>query len=230
MARNLKPGTWDLIMKKSHLLLPGCRGKSGVPKALKQRLPLYLRELELLRMMDVSTVTSRQLGARLGINEHILRKDLTHIGQTGAAGIGYNVKKLAKRLKTVLGRNKARNIVLVGCGNLGQALAHYKGFKKNRLHIVSVFDNSRRKVGRRFGRFTIRSMSDLSDVVKKKKATLGIIAVPAASAQGVANQLIEAGITGIFSFAPITLSIPERGSCVGIDLAILMEQSVCTCS
>jgi redox-sensing transcriptional repressor len=200
--------------------------KTRIPRAACRRLSFYLRELERLMRSGVHRISSSELGELLDCTSSQVRKDLAYFGQFGRPGRGYEAKDLAARIKKILGRDRTWNVALVGCGNLGNALAHYKGFRENGFYIAAAFDNSLRKIGGRLGHIQIHSMAELPEVAGKKRITLGVIAVPAAAAQKVADQLVGAGVRGLLNFAPTTLKTPRAIKVTGVDLALQMEQIV----
>jgi redox-sensing transcriptional repressor len=213
-------------MKKRGRSRPGRRKKPSIPKVVSKRLSFYLRELEFLMMMNTTTISSQQLSARLGLTSSQVRKDLAHFGQFGYPGLGYNVETLVKRIKKILGRDKVWPVVLVGCGNLGRALVHYKGFQESGFHITAAFDNAQHKIGKRIGNLVIHSKNELAGIIEKKKAMLGILAVPSAAAQGVTDKLVAAGIKGILNFSHITIKVPKGVNYVCVDLAVQMEHLI----
>jgi redox-sensing transcriptional repressor len=198
-----------------------------IPAPAVRRLSLYLRQLETLQAGDRKTVSSRQLGGSLGLSDAQVRKDLAYFGQFGHPGVGYRVPELVQRLRRILGTDKKTGVLLVGAGNLGRALIAYRGFAKRGFDVVAVFDNDADKLGRDIpGRTTlkIQPLSELPTVAKKHAIRVGILAVPAASAQAVAELMVFAGIRGILNFAPTTLQVGEGVSVSSVDLAVHLEQ------
>jgi redox-sensing transcriptional repressor len=195
-----------------------------VPDPAVKRLSLYLRQLESFRKKNRLTVSSKQLGESLGLTDAQVRKDLAYFGQFGHPGIGYRVDELIAQVRHILGTDKVWPVVLIGAGNLGRALSAYKGFDAKGFRLVAVFDNDATKVGRKLGPFLIKSLSDLEATVQKEGVRLAIMAVPADSAQDVADQLVNAGIRGLLNFAPVSLSVPEKMALNSVDLAVQLEQ------
>ncbi len=213
-------------MKKKQKKTGKRRDKAEVPKAVSSRLSFYLRELEILKMLGTETISSQHLAALLDISSSQVRKDLGHFGQFGFPGLGYGVERLITSIKKIIGRDKVWQVCLVGCGNVGSALIHYKGFAASGFHIAAVFDNSHKKTGKKAGRLSILPMSEFEPVVKKKRITIGVISVPASAAQDVADGMAMAGIKGILNFARVTLKVPAGVKVVGVDLAVQMEQLI----
>jgi redox-sensing transcriptional repressor len=198
-----------------------------VPAPAVRRLSLYLRELEALLKRDHQTVSSKQLGELLGLTDAQVRKDLAYFGQFGHPGIGYRVIDLIARIKSILGTDRNWNVLLVGAGNLGNALLSYRGFSKKNFQIVAVFDNDPKKTGQFIGiepKLEILPVERLVDVVRERDIQMAIISVPAEVAQPVADQLVSAGIRGILNFAPASLVVPESVAMASVDLAVHLEQ------
>ncbi|HEY1067082.1 MAG TPA: redox-sensing transcriptional repressor Rex [Pirellulales bacterium] len=197
---------------------------AGAPKAVVARLSLYLRELEHLSNEGRETTNSTRLGALLGFTDAQVRKDLAHFGQFGHPGVGYRISELAAALRNVLGTDQQWPAAMVGAGNLGRALLGYRGFEQRGFRICAVFDGDPRKVGASIEGLTVHSIDDLQGVVDEHKIRLGLIVVPAAAAQSVADRLVAAGVQGLLNFAPVTITVPEHVSLAGVDLAVELEQ------
>jgi redox-sensing transcriptional repressor len=198
--------------------------ETAVPKAVVSRLSLYLRELQHLVRDGKETTSSTQLGSLLGFTDAQVRKDLAYFGQFGYPGIGYRCDELIQAIKGILGTNRPWPLALVGLGNLGRALLGYRGFGHQNFKIAAGFDSDPHKVGAVIDGVTVYSDDDLSEVIAEKQIKLAILAVPAAAAQPVADQLVAAGIEGILNFAPVTLTLPPEVEIIGVDLAIELEQ------
>lgn len=188
------------------------------------RLSLYLRELQHVVEAGKPTTSSRQLGRRLGFTDAQVRKDLAHFGHFGHPGIGYRCEELIEAIRRILGTDRQWQVALVGVGNLGRALLGYRGFDPQGFEIVAAFDAEPGKVGSEIESVPIYDIARLKEVVIAKDIELGMVAVPAKYAQEVADKLVDAGISGIVNFAPVTLKVPEGISKVGVDLARELEQ------
>jgi redox-sensing transcriptional repressor len=195
-----------------------------VPKVVVSRLSLYLRELQRLEAAGQQTISSGQLGTLLGFSDAQVRKDLGFFGQFGYPGVGYRCDELIRAMRDILGTNHAWPVVMVGVGNLGQALLGYRGFGRQNFSILATFDADPAKVGQTIQGIRVRHLEELPEVVKDSGIRLGMIVVPAAQAQAVADRLVAAGIEGIVNFAPVTLSLPPQVQVVAVDLAIELEQ------
>jgi redox-sensing transcriptional repressor len=195
-----------------------------VPKAVVSRLSLYLRELQRLEAAGQQTISSGQLGTLLGFSDAQVRKDLGFFGQFGYPGVGYRCDELIRAMRDILGTNHRWPVVMVGVGNLGQALLGYRGFGRQNFSIVAAFDADPAKVGQTIQGIRIRPLAELPEVVQASGVRLGMIVVPAEHAQAVADRLVAAGIEGIVNFAPVTLALPPHVQSVSVDLAIELEQ------
>ena len=196
----------------------------SVPKAVVSRLSLYLRELQHLRRDGHETTSSTQLGRLLGLTDAQVRKDLAYFGQFGYPGIGYRCDELISAIKRILGTHQEWPVALIGCGNLGRALLGYRGFGHQGFKVVAAFDNDVEKVGAQIEGIPVFHLDSLNEKVRELSIRLAIVAVPANSAQGVAERLVAAGIEGVLNFAPVTLSCAKHLPTVGVDLAMELEQ------
>ena len=196
----------------------------NVPKAVVSRLSLYLRELQQLLRIGKKTISSSKLGSRLGVTDAQVRKDFAYFGQFGYPGIGYRCDELVGEIRRILGTDRTWPVALIGCGNLGQALLGYRGFGKQGFQVVAAFDIDPSIVGQSFEGLTVIDLQKLPDLVRENDIKLAILAVPAKAANQAVESLVEAGITGILNFAPVTLNLPKSISVVGVDLAMELEQ------
>jgi redox-sensing transcriptional repressor len=196
----------------------------NVPKGVVSRLSLYLRELQQLLRVGKKTISSSNLGRRLGVTDAQVRKDFAYFGQFGYPGIGYRCQELVTEIRRILGTDRTWPVALMGCGNLGQALLGYRGFGKQGFEVVAAFDVDVETVGQTFEGLTVLHVDALPSVVDEKQIRLAILAVPAKAANQAVESLVNAGITGILNFAPVTLNLPKTVSVVGVDLAMELEQ------
>ena len=195
-----------------------------VPKAVVNRLSLYLRELQRLLRDGARTTSSTQLGTLLGLTDAQVRKDLAYFGQFGHPGIGYHCDELVREIKQILGTDRSWPVALVGVGNLGRALLGHRGFNQQGFQMVAAFDVDPTKVGRKIMSIPVYHLDELPKVVAEKGIRLGIIAVPAPEAQEAADRLVTAGVDGVLNFAAVTLNLPKHVSTQGVDLAMELEQ------
>jgi redox-sensing transcriptional repressor len=190
-----------------------------IPEAALSRLPLYLRILGELSNEAVNQVSSEQLAELAGMNAAKVRKDLSYLGSYGTRGVGYDVAFLTYQVQRELGLNHEWPIVIVGAGNLGQALANYGGFTERGFSIAGVFDTDSSKVGGVVGGARVRHIDDLSQIVQAKNVSIGVLATPGEAAQEAANRLVRAGVGSILNFAPVVLSVPRGVFVRKVDLA-----------
>ena len=180
-----------------------------IPDIVIGRLPVYLRELTRLAEDEGKINTSsHELGKRLGISSAQIRKDLSHFGEFGKQGTGYHIKYLIEQLRDILHLTQEWDVVLVGAGYLGHALAHYRGFHRRGFRISWVFDNDPTKIGLEMDELVVQDVADLEKVVSENNVKMAIIAVSANQAQAITDRLVAVGIQSILSYAPIHLNVP----------------------
>lgn len=179
------------------------------PDVVVRRLPLYARTLAYLQQEGVKDVSSQELGKRINVTAAQIRKDLSYFGQLGKQGIGYKVDELLQHINRILGLSQDWNVVLVGVGHLGQAIARYSGFGEKGIHIVGLFDADPHKIGTEFNGLTIRHINEISDVAREHTVRMAIVAVSADRAQEVVNLLVKAGVQAILNYAPVSVQVPS---------------------
>src|SRR4051812_9459151 len=194
-----------------------------IPEATVARLPVYLRSLAELVDEKVTTVSSERLAEMAGVNAAKVRKDLSYLGSYGTRGVGYDVEFLLFQISRELGLTQDWPVVIVGVGNLGHALANYRGFSARGFRVVALVDADPGKVGEQLGDLAVRHIDELPDIVAGEQVAIGIIATPAGSAQEVADRLVTAGVTAILNFAPAVVSVPESVSLRKVDLSIELQ-------
>ncbi|MEJ2011606.1 MAG: redox-sensing transcriptional repressor Rex [Anaerolineales bacterium] len=194
-----------------------------VPDIVVGRLPLYLRALTQMAEQGKEITSSQELGAQLGISSAQIRKDLSQFGEFGKQGTGYNIPFLKKQLQKILKLDRLWEVVLVGAGDLGTAIAHYAGFVDRGFQINHVYDNDPAKIGLKLGNFTVKDISTMASDIRSEKIKIAMLAVPAADAQAVSEQLIEAGIMAILCYAPTSLTLPERVQVQYIDPSLHLQ-------
>jgi redox-sensing transcriptional repressor len=182
---------------------------NAIPDVVVRRLPIYARSLSYLAEEGVRSVSSQELGERIGVTAAQIRKDLSYFGEFGKQGIGYNVEYLLGHIRRILGLNDAWPVVLVGAGHLGQAIARYEGFRSRGIDIVGLFDNDPSKIGLELGKLKVQPDTELPAVLRDQHIRLAIVAVPASRAQGVVDSLVENGVQGILNYAPVVVQAPE---------------------
>jgi redox-sensing transcriptional repressor len=187
------------------------------------RLPLYYRALLETSDQQVGTVSSERLAELAGVNAAKVRKDLSYLGSYGTRGVGYDVEFLLHQISRELGLTQDWPVVIVGVGNLGHALANYRGFGARGFRVVALVDADPAKVGRKVGGLKVDALDDLPRVVKERDIAIGIVATPATAAQEVADRLVEAGVTSILNFAPTVVTVPRGVSLRKVDLATELQ-------
>ncbi|MDH4143886.1 MAG: redox-sensing transcriptional repressor Rex [Acidimicrobiia bacterium] len=194
-----------------------------IPDATVARLPEYLRVLGELAENQVRTVSSRELADLAGVNAAKVRKDLSFLGSYGTRGVGYEVGHLLFEMRRALGLTDRMPVIVVGAGNLGSALAKNEGFGERGFPVVAIVDNDPEKIGVRVGKLEVRPEEELAELVEHHAARIGIIAVPPAAAQGVAELLVEAGVASILNFAPVLVNVSSDVPVRRVDLALELQ-------
>ena len=198
-------------------------GRPVIPRKTIYRLSIYLRCLARLRENHIATVSSEALAKAAGVKPTQLRKDLAYFGTFGTRGLGYDVTELAEKISDELGTSSLQPVILVGVGNLGLALLSYRGFEKEGFEIIAAFDAVPKRQRDKNIKQPLLGMDELRPFVQEHAVKMAILSVPAAAAQTVANQLIEAGVMGILNFSPIVLAVPEDVMVNNVNLAIELE-------
>ena len=198
-------------------------GRPVIPRKTIYRLSIYLRCLARLRENSIGTVSSEALAKAAGVKPTQLRKDLSYFGTFGTRGLGYDVTELSQKSASELGTSSLRPVILVGVGNLGMALLSYRGFEKEGFEIIAAFDAAPARQRDKEIKQPILHMEGLAGFVREHGVKMAILSVPAAGAQTVANQLIEAGVMGILNFSPSVLAVPEDVMVNNVNLAIELE-------
>jgi redox-sensing transcriptional repressor len=195
-----------------------------VSELTTNRLSVYLRCLTELEAQGTRTVSSQSLAEQFHLNAAQIRKDLAYFGEFGVRGVGYYVRDLKRHLRQILGLDRRLRVGIVGAGNLGLALADYPGFRQEGFEIAAMFDSLREKIGQqsRSG-VPILDISELRRFVKRDGISIAVLAVPAASAQSVADMVVAAGIKAILNFTPGTLQVPDDVKVKGVDLTVSLE-------
>jgi len=195
-----------------------------IPDIVVGRLPLYLRALQSMLNEGRQVTSSQELGERLGISAAQIRKDLSQFDKFGKQGTGYHIENLMQRLRHILHVDHDWNVAVVGAGDIGSAVARYKGFADRGFCVSLIFDNDPAKVGMQIGPFTVRDMCCLVEEVEQADVQMAMIAVPAAQAQEVADLLVQAGIKAILNYAPVSLNVPANVRVQNVDPAIHLQR------
>ena len=187
------------------------------------RLPLYYRALLEVSEQSVGTVSSEQLAGLAGVNAAKVRKDLSYLGSYGTRGVGYDVDYLMREITQELGLTQDWPVLIVGLGNLGRALANYRGFGARGFRIVALVDADPEKIGERIGEMAIETLDALPTIVADRQVAIGVIATPAHAAQSVTDRLVAAGVRSILNFAPAVVTVPDGVSIRKVDLATELQ-------
>lgn len=194
-----------------------------IPEATVARLPVYLRSLLALADSGLATVSSDALAAAAGVNSAKVRKDLSQLGSYGTRGVGYDVAHLVHEISWELGLSAPRTVVLVGVGNLGQALAGYGGFAPKGFRIAGLVDSDPARLGLLVAGMRVRPLAELACLVGEEGVSIGVIATPASAAQDICDRLVAAGVTSILNFAPVVLNVPEGVDLRKVDLSVELQ-------
>jgi redox-sensing transcriptional repressor len=170
-----------------------------------------------------TTISSEALAEAAGVNSAKVRKDLSHLGSYGTRGVGYDVAYLIHQVRRELGLTQHWPVVIAGIGNLGHALANYKGFAERGFRIVALIDADAKKIGEVAGGLPIRHIDELPAIVGEHDVAIGVISTPAAAAQEVAERMVDAGINSILNFAPAVIQVPSTVSLRKVDLSIELQ-------
>lgn len=193
--------------------------KNQISTAVIKRLPKYHRYLLELIKNDVDRISSKELSDRIGFTASQIRQDLNNFGDFGQQGYGYNVKELYNEINKILGLNNEYNTIIIGAGNLGQAIANYSGFEKLGFKLQALFDKNPKLIGLRIRDIKIRDIDDMDEFIKTNKVDIGIICTPSDQAQKVANALARSGISAIWNFSPVDLEVPENVTVENVHLS-----------
>ena len=188
------------------------------------RLSVYLRCLNELDAAGAQTISSQLLAEQFHLNAAQIRKDLAYFGEFGVRGVGYYVKDLRRHLRQILGLDRKLRVAIMGAGNLGLALADYPGFRQEGFEMAALFDTANEKIGHesRAG-VPIHDIKELKRVGRRDRIDIAVIAVPAASAQPVVDQVVAAGIKAILNFSPGALKVPDDVKLKSVDLTVSLE-------
>lgn len=200
--------------------------RSDIPDIVIGRLPLYLRSLIRLQQEGLTITSSHELGRLLGISSAQIRKDLSHFGEFGKQGTGYNISTLIGELQRILHGDREWQVALVGVGDLGRALAHYGGFVNRGFRITHLFDTDPAKIGQKINTLEILPDSLIEQAVQEAGIQVAMIATPLDEAQAVADLLVKAGVRAILNYAPITLMVPEGIRVQYIDPVVHLQRMV----
>jgi len=195
-----------------------------IPDIIIGRLPIYLRALQRLTDRGIYNTSSQELGEMIGISAAQIRKDISQFGEFGKQGTGYSIPFLIERLQGILKVDRVWDVIVVGMGDIGHAIAGYNGFVNRGFKVTMLFDNSPDKIGQKVNDLEIYSMDSMVERVRQEKIKVAMLTVPASAAQEVANQLVKAGVKAILNYAPLHLSVPKDVRVQHIDPATHLQR------
>lgn len=193
--------------------------KKEISKAVINRLPRYYRYLGDLLEKDVVRISSKELSEKMRVTASQIRQDLNNFGGFGQQGYGYNVEYLHSEIGKILGLDTKYNVVIIGAGNLGQALANYVDFERRGFYVRSIFDINPKLIGSQIRGIPIRSNEELEEYIKSNKVDIAAITVPKTKAPGIASDMVKWGVKGIWNFAPTDLNLPKDVTVENVHLA-----------
>ena len=195
-----------------------------IPDIVIGRLPIYLRALQRMLAENRHVTSSQELGERLGISAAQIRKDLSQFGEFGKQGTGYSIDYLAEQIRQILNVDRVWDIAVIGAGDIGSAVARYQGFANRGMQVTMIFDNDPTKIGSKVGSFTVKDIANLESDIKRAGIKVAMIATPSEKAQGVADQLLSAGVKAILNYAPINLTVTDDVRVQYIDPVIHLQR------
>ena len=190
-----------------------------IPEIVIKRLPVYYRFLTNLHNMGISRVSSKDLGTKIGITSSQVRQDFFHFGSFGLQGYGYDVFQLLTEIRGILGLDKQRNMIIVGAGHLGQALARHSAFEKDGFSIIGVFDVSPHLIGEVIQDIPIMHVNKIPDFIKDQSVDIAVITVPRVYANEISTFITDLGIKGIWNFTSVRLTVPSDVAVENIHLS-----------
>ncbi len=194
-----------------------------IPASTVARLPLYLRVLDQLAEAGVARTSSGELAGASGVGPAQLRRDLSFLGSHGVRGVGYDVEHLQAQIAAALGLTGDLAVVIVGVGNLGHALANYVAAVGTGFRVAALIDADPEVVGSTVAELVVEHEADLDAVVRRTGARLAVLAMPAEGVQDVCDRLVAAGVTGILTFVPAVIRVPDGVDVRSVDLATELQ-------
>lgn len=192
--------------------------KKNISMAVIKRLPKYHRYLNELMKNDVDRISSKELGEKIGFTASQIRQDLNCFGDFGQQGYGYNIRDLYYQISTILGLNTKYNTIIVGAGNIGQAIANYR-FEKLGIELTGIFDSSPDLIGKQIRDITIQDTEKIKEHIEENDTDIGVICVPRANAQRVCDVMTSNGVKAIWNFAPVDLNVPKDVTVENVHLS-----------
>jgi redox-sensing transcriptional repressor len=194
-----------------------------IAESTVRRLSAYLRFLEEFEAQGHQTISSGELAAQGGTTSAQVRKDLSFFGSFGKRGLGYSVSALSASLRDILGLGRQWNVIIVGAGKIGAALAQYKGFRERGFRVIGVYDADPARVGRTLDGVVVRDQKELETDIARLKPHIALLAVPAEAAQGLVDRVVRSGMRAILNFAPTPLTVPDKVTLRSVNMALELE-------
>jgi redox-sensing transcriptional repressor len=194
-----------------------------IAESTVRRLSLYLRFLEDFEAQGHQTISSGELAAQGGTTSAQVRKDLSFFGSFGKRGLGYSVSALSSSLREILGLSRQWNVIIVGAGKIGAALAQYRGFRERGFKVVGVYDVDPARIGRALDDVVVRDQRELETDIPALHADMALIAVPGDAAQSLVDRVVRAGVHAILNFAPAPIQVPANVALRSVNMALELE-------
>ena len=188
-----------------------------------RRLSLYLRFLEESSQRGLVTISSDELARRGGTTSAQVRKDLSFFGSFGKRGLGYSVPELTDSLREILGLRREWQVIIVGAGKIGTALAQYRGFRQRGFRVVAVYDRDPQKIGTQWDSLTVRDMANIERDIASEQPDIAVLTTPADEAQNVVDRLVRAGMRAVLNFAPVQIQVPADVTLKNVNMAMELE-------
>jgi redox-sensing transcriptional repressor len=194
-----------------------------IAESTVRRLSAYLRFLEEAEAHGHQTISSGELAAQGGTTSAQVRKDLSFFGSFGKRGLGYSVSALSASLRDILGLGRQWNVIIIGVGKIGAALAQYRGFRERGFTVIAVYDADPGRVGRTLDGVVVKDQSELETDIAKLRPHIALIAVPAEAAQRLVDRVVDAGVRAILNFAPTPIVVPPHVTLRSVNMALELE-------
>lgn len=182
--------------------------RKKISLAVVRRLPRYYRYLSDLLQAGITRISSRELSEKMGVTASQIRQDLNCFGGFGQQGYGYNVQNLFNEIGKILGTDHRFNVIIIGLGNMGHALANYDNFKKRGFDIIKIFDIKPELIGTKVNNIEVMHMDDLDDFIADNRVDIAILSVPYSQTPGIADRVARLGVKGLWNFSPMDLELP----------------------
>jgi len=195
-----------------------------IPDIIITRLPVYLRALQRMADHGIKNTSSQELGEHVGISAAQIRKDISQFGEFGKQGTGYSIPYLLDKLREILKVDRLWDVIIVGAGDMGHALARYHGFTDRGFNVVMIFDNDQSKIGQKIGDLVVEDTATMSEKVQSSGIKIAMLTIPDTAAQETTDKLVLAGVKAILNYAPISLNVPDSVKVQYIDPATHLQQ------